>query len=394
MLPPLRTYPTQAASRRPLVAFMVEALLSAGCRMLNVPDPSRAPFVIAFETPDKERIGIVAYAFTIGPRIVTRNRPEDERSFQIKYGSKDGELHHLFDDPLDLMVTLFLGISPDEGFFVAADPAMHNPTRLFIRLEFKDEHVQAVRDGGWHAWERQHRGAMGEPIEVLVGGTKDRFLDLVRFERMAKGLPPGDRQLLAERAGVVASPTQASGATPQAEALAEHPLLRELALDPSEVLDLIAGARRLKMAVRGWVAEEHLRQALVELPGVTECESLDGEGMPDLRLRWKDGPPITVECKNVLRQPNAQGVPRLDFQRTRAAKGDPCSRYYAPRDFDVVASCLHAVTERWEFRYVRPPELAPHAKCPGKLASNVLVNGLWSADPESVLTEASQMKGA
>ena len=40
---------------------------------------------------------------------------------------------------------------------------------------------------------------MPEPIEVLVGGAKGRFLDLVLFERAAKGLSPGDRQLLAER---------------------------------------------------------------------------------------------------------------------------------------------------------------------------------------------------
>ena len=38
--------------------------------------------------------------------------------------------------------------------------------------------------------------------------------------------------------------------------------------------------------------------------------------------------------------------------RTRASKADPCSRFYSPNDFDVVAACLHAVSERWEFRYV------------------------------------------
>lgn len=29
----------------------------------------------------------------------------------------------------------------------------------------------------------------------------------------------------------------------------------------------------------------------------------------------------------------------------------------APTDFDVVAACLHAVTEKWEFRYILSGEL-------------------------------------
>ena len=367
-----------------------------GCRILHEPNPSQAPFLIAFEAPDGERIGVVAYAFTIGPRTVTKGRPEDERSFQIKYGSKDGELHELFRDPLDLMVTLFLGISPEEEFFVAADPAMHNPTRLFIRLEFKDEHVEAIQDAGWHAWERAHRGPMAEPAEVLVGGRKDRFLDLVRFERLAEGLPQGERQLLAERPALLGASAASGPAGPQPplEGIEDHPLIAELELEPGQVLDMIAGARRLKMAVRGWVAEEHLREWLAAVPGVSDCEAPDVEGAPDLRLRWRGGPPLTVECKNVLRKTSAAGVPRLDFQRTRAAKGDPCSRYYAPADFDVLAGCLHAVTERWEFRYIVPPSLAGHAKCPGKLASNVLVDERWTDDPGAVLDEAMRARGA
>lgn len=384
---------------------MVEGLSAAGCRILHAPDATRAPFLISLETPDKERIGIVAYAFYIGPRTETKGRPPDERSFQIKYGSKvhtpsgEPEEHELFRDPLDLMVTLLVGISPEEGFFVAADPAMHNPTKIFIRLEFKDRHVEAIKDEGWVAWERDHRKGKAEPIEVLVGGHKDRFLDLVLFERAAEGLAPGDRQLLAER--LYAAPTTistgavvAASAVTEAEAadLAKHPLIAELRLDPEQVLDLIAGAKRLKMAVRGWVAEEHLRRELVALPGVTECEFINGEGRPDLQLRWQGGPRLEVECKNVLRK-TSKGHPKIDFMKTRASMGDKSSRYYAPRDFDVVAGCLHAVTENWEFRYITPSRLAPHKDHPAKLDHNVLVDGRWSVDAGPVFDEAYQVKG-
>jgi hypothetical protein len=201
MFKELKTYSVQAASRKPLVDFMVSGLEAAGCRILFSSHTTRAPFVITFETPAGERLGVVAYAF-LATRTPTRNRPDDERSFQIKYGSKDDRNEHLiWQDPQGLYTTLFLGIDPDEGFFVAADPLMHNPTKFFIRLEFKDGHVDDIMRRGWYAWERVKRSTTAHtgPVEVLVGGTRTAFLDFVRFERAAVGLSPGDRQLLSER---------------------------------------------------------------------------------------------------------------------------------------------------------------------------------------------------
>jgi hypothetical protein len=97
-------------------------------------------------------------------------------------------------------------------------------------------------------------------------------------------------------------------------------------------------------------------------------------------MRIGDGPPILIECKNVLRKTAARGVPRLDFQRTRASIGDPCSRYYSAAEFQIVAACIHPVSERWEFMYKRTDDMAPHHKCTGKLSSNVLVDGSWTDD--------------
>jgi hypothetical protein len=391
MLYKLRTYSVQAAARKPLVDFMIDGLRAAGCRLLFSSDTSQAPFVMTFETAGGERLGLVAYAF-LATRTPTKHRPSDERSFQIKYGSKEtNNLHELWQDPHGLYTTLLIGIDPKEGFFVAADPAMHNPTKFFIRLEFKDRHVQEIKRCGWHAWERERRSASSfpEPVEVLVGGTRDAFLDLVRFERAARGLSQGDRQLLAEKPGLFAHPKPASaesGGFPVPEVV--HPIAKELALEPDQILELIANARRLKMAVRGWVAEEHLRNTLAAVPGVSHCERLDQEGGPDLRISYRHGPLLTVECKNVLRKVHTDGLPRIDFQRTRASKADPCSRYYSPTDFDVVAGCLHAVTERWEFRYILPERLASHKTCKGKLASNVRVDSLWTSEPASAFEAA------
>ncbi|WP_313898752.1 hypothetical protein [Methylobacterium sp. J-067] len=391
MIGGFREYGVSAAARQPLIDFMLTALEGAGCTILFKSDASKAPFVITFETSAGERMGVVAYAFR-AKRTPTRNRPVDERSFQLKYGSleeyRDANTHTLWQDPTGLYTTLLVGIDPEEGFFVGVDPEMHNPTKFFIRLEFKDRHAEEIKARSWFAWERDHRGAkaLEQPAEVLVGGTGESFLRYVQFERAAQGLDQGNRQLLAERPERFSAPISTGEETEAREAatVAEHPLLRELELTSDEVLEVIAGAKRLKMAVRGWVAEDHLRRTLMKVEGVTECERLEGDGNPDIRLRYRDRLPLLIECKNVLRVRNKAGEPRVDFQRTRASKSDPCSRYYAPTEFNVVAACLHAVTEAWEFRYALTTALPQHQRCVGKIASNVAVGEGWSSNPAAV----------
>jgi len=384
MILDLPRYPVQRASRKPLVDFMLDALRAAGCRILMSSEPDQAPFVITFETATGERIGIVAYAFLANEAPTKVNRPGDERSFQIKYGPNTKELQTVWQDPLGLFTTLFLGIDTEHGFFVAADPEIHNPTRFYIRLEFKQHHADAILRDGWFAWERESRGRKdlkpGERLfsfETMVGGTREHFLDLIRFERAAQGLSPGDRHLLAERRELFSLPSTGVSGDPWVDDKSLHPLVAEFELAPDQILELIAGARRLKMAVRGWVAEEKLRETLANTPGVTWCERLDEEGGADLKIRWMDRPPLLIECKNVLRKRTAAGLAKIDFQRTRASKSDPCSRYYAPDDFNVLAGCLHAVSETWEFRYVDPYALDLRTDCPGKLDNKVVVDHRW-----------------
>ncbi|HYU33242.1 MAG TPA: hypothetical protein VEW48_13865 [Thermoanaerobaculia bacterium] len=363
-----RTYRVSRKDREPLLAFMLNALRDKGCHILYSSPPTEAPFRITFETPEGERLGVVAYAFLANSRL-TRNRPADEHRFQLKYGSDHQSLHHLWHDPFGLYTTLLVGINPELGIFVGADPTLHNPTRFFISIEFKQHHVDAIIRSGWFAWERESKRDAEEPVEVLVGGTSDNFLSFIRLERQALGEDQGHRQLLAEKA--------------LRGRFGAHSLARELELSEREVLDLIENAMRLKVAVRGWVAEEHLSRQLKRLPEVRSCARLDGDG-PDLKVELYTGSILKVECKNVLRARSREGLVRLDFQRTRAAKSDPCSRYYSPKDFDVIAACLHSVTERWEFRFALPSKLDPHRKCPGKLSSNVSLDERWSTDPVSI----------
>jgi hypothetical protein len=168
-----------------------------------------------------------------------------------------------------------------------------------------------------------------------------------------------------------------------------HALLEELEVAPEALLDLIQSASRLKMAVRGWVAEAKLEEALRRVPGVTSCKRIEAEGQPDIILSWK-GHPLLIECKNTLRETYADGRPKVDFQRTRASKGDPCSRYYSPSDFLVLAACLHAVTEEWEFRYAATSELPEHRVCPGRITNMLAVaEPTFTSRPELVFDKCS-----
>src|SRR2546428_4947630 len=169
-----RTFRVNARDRAPLLQFILSSLRSQKCGILYFSPADIAPFRVTFETCDGERMGIIVYAFLANSRV-TRNRPADEHRFQIKYGSKDGRSHPLWQDPFGLYTTLFVGINPEQGFFVGADPVLHSPTKFFISLEFKQTHADSIVADGWHVWERDRRANDEEPVEVLVGGTPGYF---------------------------------------------------------------------------------------------------------------------------------------------------------------------------------------------------------------------------
>lgn len=383
------TYGVNPSDREPLIRFMVDALRKQGCRIIHTPAPTSAPFRITFETPQGERMGIVAYAFLANNKAI-RNRPEDEHRFQVKYGGDLSGHHEIWQDPYGLYVTLLVGINHEMGFFVAADPVIRNPTRFSVSVEFKDKQVDEILAKKWFAWERERRPGkkQDEPLfEALVGGTSDQFLRLVRFEREAWGEEPGERHYLAEHFvdSALVTASKELLATPSAISREHlHALAKEFALPETKVLDLISERRMLKMAVRGSVAEEHLVNALRAVPGVYDCHRLEDDRGPDVALIFQ-GTRVTVECKNSSRVPTKLGYEKIDLQRTRASKSDPCSRYYKPSEFDLVAACIHAVTERWEFKYAASADLDPHKTCAGRLSNSVALDKRWSRDASPAL---------
>jgi len=198
MLHQLPTQPVEEPANKPLLEFITNGFRTAGCRILFSSPPEQVPIVITTETPSGERIGIIAYAFLL-TRTTRRRAVGDRRSFECKCdtGRKDT---NLWIDRHGLHTTLLIGIDPLDGFFVSADPAMHDTPRSFTNVVISDKHVQRIRRSGWYAWEWRppSRSGLEEPIEVLVGGNCGAILSLVCFERIAHGLSPGDRHLLAE----------------------------------------------------------------------------------------------------------------------------------------------------------------------------------------------------
>lgn len=385
------SYSVQRASKAPLLAFVIDALKARHCTIVFESVPDRAPFYVVFETPAGERQVVLIYAFLANARETT-NRPDDEHRFQVKYGGnlRDGHLDVAVDRH-GLITTLFLGIDIERGFFVAADPLMNTPAPMSRSIEFKSSNVEAILDTGWAAWERDRRPGKAKTrptadledqrTEVLVGGRQEKLLDLIALERLAVGLDPGERNLIADKIGE----------TPASTDLVPHELIKELGVAPETLFDLIQGAGRLKMAVRGWVAEQHLYDQLEAIEGVSECNRLEVDGKPDISLRWKNSAPILIECKNTLRKTYQDGVAKVDFQKTRAAKGDPCSRYYRTSDFQILAACLHSVTEQWDFQFALTNSLPPHSNCEGRLSNNVRVESpVFTGSPEFVFDKCSE----
>ena len=203
---------------------MLNALENGRCQIIHRPSPETAPFRITYQAPSGERAGIVAYAFLASAKA-SRNQPGAKHRFQATYGTGDKRVHELWQDPYGIYTTLLVGINPDLGFFVGADPVLHSPTKFFISVEFKAEAVQEIMTRGWHVWERDGGVDKDRPVEILVGGTADALLHYLAFEHTALGQDQGHRHLLAEklapppRSRVLPSERQPARALPRARPL-------------------------------------------------------------------------------------------------------------------------------------------------------------------------------
>ena len=364
---------------------MVEdAVVASGGRLLFSTGPSTAPLFLGIESADGDRLGVAAYVFHAN-QIRTRNRPDDEHRAQIRYGDvNDREWresnHALGFDPAGVDLTLVLIAHPEAGLLVALDPPAYDPLPLGNSIYFKDEDVTVALESGWHVWERNthggtRKGSVEPGLETIVAFTPDRFIDFLSVERQAQTLRLDHalRFRVAEQAAV--SPVQTS----------VHALERAFALSSSDLLDIISRKSRLGMAMRGGVAEHHLGLLLGGDPLVAKAEEGLQEGPPDFFVELANDRRVTIECKNASPRLYADGTAKVEVQKTRASKGDPTSRFYAPAAFDVVAACMFGPTGTWSFRFLRSDLLAKHEQHEGRIAPLQRITAAWTSSLSEAL---------
>ena len=146
-----------------------------------------------------------------------------------------------------------------------------------------------------------------------------------------------------------------------------HQLELKYGLTAQELLDAIDKRFRLKVALEGAVAEVHFERKLrvaTREGWLASYVSHDIDGMHDFTVVALSGATIRVEVKTIR-----NGVrPKVELQKTRAAKGDPSSRYYDRTYFDVVAVCVGRLTGDWsQFRYALVRGFPSHRNYSNKL---------------------------
>lgn len=385
---------------RKKVEAICRAIEASGGVIIRKSDDNVAPFLFDVKTFDGQELSLVCYAFTAN-KYTQRGRPANEHRFQVKYGSSFDRSHSLYIDPDRKIITLMFGIHEQLDLFVGVDPEMHNPTWFSSSIEFKEENLLKSIQDGWHGWERERviggkrRVDIQEDLrtEIVLGFRPEYFLNFALFERTATEMDPGERLLFIDRVGECLknnySPAALLTELPEKESLnigINHPLLDQLNLSVAELLSLIDDRFRLASAIRGGAAEFHLEKQLHSIDGISKIERLDKDGQPDFKFIYKDTE-FSIECKNVLRRISGDH-PRVDFQKTRASKSNPCSRYYEVGHFDILAACLHPVHGKWEFMFTSTNNLELHKECPKRFSPRVNVNNRsdsWSEDLKKIL---------
>ncbi|MEX2141959.1 MAG: hypothetical protein WD894_22020 [Pirellulales bacterium] len=164
--------------------------------------------------------------------------------------------------------------------------------------------------------------------------------------------------------------------------MAKHALESKYGLSSSELLDAIEGRFRLKVAVEGAVAEVQMEKRIKALVGtvIDRYEAYDIDGQPDFGIWLPKSPkPLFAECKNIRESGKEGGEAyrtggkivayKVETQKTRAATGDPTSRYYGVDQYQILGVCLGKKTGDWtDFVFARTIDLVCHAKHSHKLA--------------------------
>jgi hypothetical protein len=371
----------RVSDRQDIHDFLVRAVERSGGQVLFSSPANRAPLYLGVQTAAGDRLGLLIYHFRMTHNTIN-NRPADEVRGQMRYGGEatwHAAGHFVGQDVAGVDITLMLGVHVEGDVLLGLQPAIYNPMPLGISFYAKAKSLDLAREQSWAVWEHETKPgkrrteARSSGLETMVAFTPERLLDYALFERRATDLAL-DQPLRFSTAQDVASQRLAN----QGAAAGLHELEQEFSLSSREIIDIIAGRGRLKVAVRGGVAEHHLERTLRADPAVGKVKRLDLDALHDFDVTLKDGRELRVECKNASPERYASGDYKVEVQKTRASKGDPASRFYRVDQFDVIAACLYSPTREWAFRYQLTDRLTRHSAFGDRLAPMQPVSGSWS----------------
>ena len=158
-----------------------------------------------------------------------------------------------------------------------------------------------------------------------------------------------------------------------------HYLEDKYGLTAYELLDALDKRFRAKVTLEGAVAEVQMEKHINALVGsvIDRYTSHDRDGYPDFSI-WLPGrtDPLLAECKNVRDADEAYRsggeivAYKVETQKTRAATGDPTSRYYGVDQFHILGVCLGKKTDNWsDFMFIKTSSLETHKNHDNKLAT-------------------------
>ena len=139
-------------------------------------------------------------------------------------------------------------------------------------------------------------------------------------------------------------------------------------------------------AIKGTASEFRALKDLKRSYNITRSTNPDAGGNPDFVLTHKNKK-ILIEHKRASKNGYKGGYFKLEFQKSRASKSNPSSRYYAPDWCDIVSIDVSEHTGvPDDKRFVLSKHLDRHEKHPQKIKALHRESTLWYNDLDEILT--------
>jgi len=145
-------------------------------------------------------------------------------------------------------------------------------------------------------------------------------------------------------------------------------------------------------AIKGTTSEFRALKDLKKKYDIKRSPNPDAGGNPDFTL-VHGGKEILIEHKRVSKNVYANGDLKLEFQKSRASKGDPSSRYYSAEWCDLVSVDISEHTGiPNDKRFIWSKDLDRHKDFPEKIKALHRQSTFWYDNLEDALCREAQLR--